>query len=68
MPRERTPDSRSFLSKTMDSFVRNRRPGGDIQLPNQSGIVDPRLRKPDVGGSLREAAKGLGAVRKLGGR
>ena len=39
----------------------------DIQLPNPSGIVDPRIRarSPDVLGSLRGAAQGMGAVKAL---
>lgn len=69
MPKDRTPDSRGFLSRTMDKYVRNRRPGGDIELP-ASGPRDPRL-PPEPGGvgrSLKEAAKGFKTVRELGRR
>lgn len=39
---------------------------GDIELPNRSGQTDPRLRKPDVMGSLRRAKEGVGILKKRG--
>ena len=38
--------------------------GEDIQLPNQSGRVDPRLKKPDVGAALKKAAEGYKQLMK----
>ena len=32
--------------------------GEDIELPNESGRVDPRLKKPNVGAALKKAAEG----------
>ena len=32
--------------------------GQDIELPNESGRVDPRLKKPNVGAALKKAAEG----------
>ena len=30
--------------------------GGDISLPNKSGVTDPRLKKGNVGDSFKRAA------------
>lgn len=35
----------------------------DIQLPNESGEVDPRLRGSDVRASVRKAGEGFKALR-----
>ena len=41
------------------SFLGLQQAGGeDIELPNESGRVDPRLKKPDVGTALKKAAEG----------
>ena len=41
------------------SFLGLQKAGGeDIELPNESGRIDPRLKKPDVGAALRKAAEG----------
>lgn len=70
MPREKTPDSRNFLTRSMDRVVRPRRP--DVQLSLESGQEpDPRLPSSKAAGirkSLSEAARGFKAVRKLGSR
>lgn len=40
----------------------------DIELPNESGKTDPRLKKPDVMGSFGKAAEGLAALRRITGK
>ena len=48
------PDKSSLLS-----WLGLQKAGGeDIELPNESGRVDPRLKKPDVGAALKKAAEG----------
>ena len=48
------PDKSSLLS-----WLGLQQAGGeDIELPNESGRVDPRLKKPDVGAALKKAAEG----------
>ena len=44
---------------TLLSFLGLRKAGGeDIELPNESGRTDPRLKKPDVGGAFKKALEG----------
>lgn len=67
---EKTPDSRGFLTRSMDKVVRPSRP--DVQLKLESGQEpDPRLPSSKSAGvrkSLSEASRGLKSVRELGKR
>lgn len=38
----------------------------DIELPNESGQVDPRLRRGDVRGAIQKAGDGIKILRKKG--
>ena len=54
------PDKSSWLS-----WLGLQKAGGeDIQLPNESGRVDPRLKKPDVGAALKKAGEGYKQLMK----
>ena len=47
------------------SFLGLQKAGGeDIQLPNESGRIDPRLKKPDVGAALKKAYEGYKQLTK----
>ena len=41
------------------SGTRNKKPKGDIELPNESGKKDPKLEKVDVRGQLKKAFEGI---------
>ena len=48
------PDKSKLLS-----YLGLQKAGGeDIALPNESGRIDPRLKKPDVGAALKKAVEG----------
>ena len=38
--------------------------GEDIELPSESGRVDPRLKKPNVGAALKKAGEGYKQLMK----
>lgn len=57
--------SESMLSRIYSSYFKKKRKT-DINLPNESGRVDPRLKRPDVRGAIGKAKEGYGILRKKG--
>ncbi len=52
------------MAEKLSFLDRLRGKRGDIELPNESGKVDPKLAKPDVYGQLMKAAKALEDLKK----
>ena len=43
------------MAETLSFLDRLRGKRGDIELPNESGKIDPKLARPDVRGQLEKA-------------
>ena len=65
MSRQHQESHRRTDGKTAMETLRGRRTR-DIDLPNESGRVDPRVRRPDVSGGFRKAAEGYRLLRDKG--